>query len=73
MAANIVSRFDHPACIFLFVLNVIPLVILQKAINATNGGESVVPNTKFSKVNRVFIVILAIVWILGIAGMFIKD
>lgn len=72
-ACNIASRVDHPACTFLFLLNVIPLVVLQKAINATNGGESVVPNTKFSKLNIVFSVILALLWVMGIAGSFIKD
>ncbi len=69
---NFIGRFHHPACIFLCLLNVVPLVLLQRGVNEINGGPEAVINKKFSRVNRVFMVICAILWGLVIFSKFVE-
>ncbi|MCC7527380.1 MAG: hypothetical protein IT342_02585 [Candidatus Melainabacteria bacterium] len=71
-AGNFIGRIEHPACILLSLLNVVPLAMLQKAINDVNGGPDAVLNQKFSIVNWVFMVLGGLLWGLVIFSMFVK-
>ncbi len=70
---NFLGRFDHPVCVFLSVLSVLPLVMLQKGVIEINGGPAATTNKKFSVINWVFMVIGGLVWGLVIFGMLIKQ
>ncbi len=69
---NFLGRFDHPICVFLSALSVIPLVMLQKGVIEINGGPAAVTNKKFSVINWVFMVLGGLLWALVIFGMLIK-
>lgn len=69
---NFLGRFEHPICVFLSVLSVVPLVMLQKGVIEINGGPAAITNKKFSVINWVFVVIGGLLWALVLFGMFVK-
>ena len=72
----LVGRIDQNnlLCTLLAVLlNVLPLVMLQREVNAVNGGEAAVTNKKFSKVNIGFAIFGALMWFLVIKSMLMPD
>jgi len=67
--ASLAGLMQNPVFLFVALLAVIPMVLIQTRVNEINGGEAAVTNSKFSKVNWIFMVICGLLWLVSILGM----
>ena len=72
IVGNLFSRIPGIFGDTISVFTILPIVMLQKQINAINGGEEQTANTKFSPLNWVLLVIGGLLWMLNCSGYFFK-